>query len=426
MTRSRGPSLLVLLLLSLTFSSCESEVAVPNTLAELSQSSKAEQSRAEKAYKDRSVSDANKAKETAVAIRKKVKELVPEPEKDPAKKAVYDEIMKNCQGAILKATLTEEEHRLSSLVTGWQGKLYEKARGLVIKNAFLASSKAAKQAADKDLKVMPESVQNLANRGAGLLASLGGPAEAAPDLNPDWTKVAKTLEDNAEQQPTSFHLSLALGYTLSVHSKLALIELELVDKTKLSEEEMFRFRFFHGLLLSFNDFPELAALELDALAKAEGQKQISKEALAVLHLVFAAHCFKSLQLQRGERNFTRAMRLWPNNPLSVFVTGEKIAANGDHEKAATSLETVAKNTQAEWLATLLTKRAKTIRDQGGEAPPLVSDSTFLRDVVQGMLDDPKHRTETTSKMAATAKTMKGFTETIFSKIPGLSKLDSKD
>lgn len=362
----------------------------------------------------------------ALAIRIKVKELIPEPDKDPKKKIVYDEIMAACQVTILKATLTEEEHRLNKLVSGWQGKIYVKARTLVIKNAFLASAKAAEQAAERDLKVMPEKVQDLANRGAGLLASLGGPDGEAPSLNPDWAKVAATLKENSEEQPTSFHVSLALGYTLSVHQKLALIELELVDQSKLSADELFRYRFFRGLLLSFNDFPELAALELDALAKAEGQQQISKEALAVLHLALAAHCFKSLQIERGEKNVTRAMRLWPNNPLAVFVTGEKIAANGDHQKAALSLESIAKNTEVEWLANLLSKRARTLRDSGGEAPALVSDSTFLRDVAQGMLDDPSRRTETTKKIADSAKTMKSFTESIFNKILGLAKSDSNE
>ncbi|MDF1666195.1 MAG: hypothetical protein P1V97_30845, partial [Planctomycetota bacterium] len=397
MTQSPWTRFILLSVLCMSLCSCKAEVAVPKSLTKLQASSKLEQARAEKAYKEKSLSEANKAKEMALGIRVMAKLLIPEPDKDPKEKVIFDEIMNCCQQTILKATLTEEEHRLNKLVNGWQGKIYGKARNLVIKNAFLASAKAAEQAAERDLKVMPESVQNLAKRGCGLLASLGGPDGEAPNLNPDWVKVAKTLKDNAEDQPTSFHVSLALGYTLSVHQKLALIELELVDISKLSEDELFRYRFFHGLLLSFNDFPELAALELNELAKAEGQQQISKEALAVLHLALAAHCFKSLQIERGERNLTRAMRLWPNNPLAVFVTGEKLAANGDVEKAAISLETVAKNTKAEWLANLLTKRARTLRDSGGEASALVSDSTFLRDVAQGLLDDPSRRTETTKK-----------------------------
>jgi len=75
------------------------------------------------------------------------------------------------------------------------------------------------------------------------------------------------------------------------------------------------------------------------------------------------------------------MRAWPDNPVCVFLTGERLAADGRYEKAAESLEKQAAGTQYEWLARRLTARARQVRDNKGEAAPLFTDTGFLCDVM---------------------------------------------
>ena len=72
------------------------------------------------------------------------------------------------------------------------------------------------------------------------------------------------------------------------------------------------------------------------------------------------------------------MRIWPDNPVRVFLTGEHLAATGEYEAAADSLESLAEGTANEALATALAERARTLRDDPTAEGRLLTDTTILR------------------------------------------------
>jgi hypothetical protein len=76
----------------------------------------------------------------------------------------------------------------------------------------------------------------------------------------------------------------------------------------------------------------------------------------------------------------RARKAWPDNPVAVFLTGERLGATGEREKAARSLESAVAGTDQEWLARRVAARARELREGTGPAEPLLYDPAFLRDL----------------------------------------------
>ena len=50
--------------------------------------------------------------------------------------------------------------------------------------------------------------------------------------------------------------------------------------------------------------------------------------LGSIHLVAALLYLDSRDYKRADVEIVRAMKVWPNNPVSVFLTGERLAADG--------------------------------------------------------------------------------------------------
>jgi hypothetical protein len=86
----------------------------------------------------------------------------------------------------------------------------------------------------------------------------------------------------------------------------------------------------------------------------------------------------------------------------VFLTGERLAANGEWVKAANSLEAQAAGTGNEWIARQLARRARDLRDGKGNSQAPALDSGFLLEVAI-------HATVQTAKNSAAAKELEQFT-----------------
>jgi hypothetical protein len=132
-----------------------------------------------------------------------------------------------------------------------------------------------------------------------------------------------------------------------------------------------------------NGFPRLAVEqgELAAAAGGEDPKSMGPEWLGMIHFVLAYEHGRQGEWAKADHELVHLMQVWPDNPLAVFLTGEKLAADGQYEQAADSLEKAAAGTQGEWLAKKLAARAREVRDHKGDAKPLFTDTRFLCDVL---------------------------------------------
>ena len=117
------------------------------------------------------------------------------------------------------------------------------------------------------------------------------------------------------------------------------------------------------------------------LVQPDSQSQNGLQLVSCLHGLLAFKAAQNNDLVTMESEIAQSFRAWPVNPLAVFLTGEKLAANGEWEKAADSLEKRAAGTDDEWLAQRLAQRAREFRDGKGSTKSLVVDARFLLQVV---------------------------------------------
>jgi thioredoxin-like negative regulator of GroEL len=99
--------------------------------------------------------------------------------------------------------------------------------------------------------------------------------------------------------------------------------------------------------------------------------------VAIFHGFMACQALQKKDYSQADEEIARGFQTWPNNPLTVFLTGERLAANGEWEKAADSLESQVAGTSDEWIAHQLARRARDLREGKGGSQALALDSGFL-------------------------------------------------
>jgi hypothetical protein len=83
---------------------------------------------------------------------------------------------------------------------------------------------------------------------------------------------------------------------------------------------------------------------------------------------------------QADLELMRVMKIYPDNPLMVYLTGERQVGEGQYEKAEGTLEDLAKLLPPDtdpWLLQHIQDRARYIRDKKGEAEPLFADRKML-------------------------------------------------
>jgi hypothetical protein len=138
-----------------------------------------------------------------------------------------------------------------------------------------------------------------------------------------------------------------------------------------------------GFILRLNGMPESAAdsfLAAGAAPTPEAAQSYGQELQAGIHLAVAASKLMDEDYAGADVEIVRSMKAWPNNPVAVFLTGERLGLMGEREAAAKSLESCMAGTDQEWIAKRLAARARELRDDKGPWEPLIFDSAFLRDI----------------------------------------------
>ena len=376
--RAMGSVVLSLLLLL----GCQKSEPAPQTLGEAKEAAAKARDEAKTGREAGDTEAAAAAAERAHKAGAAAKDLLPDGASSD-QNALYAEAAEAAKNAKRWADLAEEDARLAELVSSWKAKSYRGLRGSVIKGAFTALELAARQAKASDLSSLGDPVKTAALAAADL-GSLATDRPNKPDGSPDWEGIAADMDAIGSSPPPGLSAIFALGFLLSGRNQLALYEIEMVGaKVPRTPDEKSAYHVLRGVTLSMNGLPNLGAEQMEQAAAAADRdpKAVGPKWLAVVHMVLAWNYISQRELKKADLEIVRAMQAWPDNPISVFLTGERFAADGQYEEAADSLAKATKGTKHEWLSKKLASRAREVRDKKGAAEPLFFDTGFMCNVM---------------------------------------------
>jgi hypothetical protein len=235
--------------------------------------------------------------------------------------------------------------------------------------------------------------------------------------------VAEDLRRWSTNPPVEFRAVLALSFVLMGSRDFALAEFETVEASQLTNANARQI--YHGgrgLLYAMQGWNRLATPEVEAYAheaKLSENPVSGPQLLAVFHAYLAWQAFEQREFARMDAEIAQSLRVWPDNPVAVFLTGEKLAANGEWEQAADSLEAQVAGTENEWLARRFAQRARDLRDGKGSAKALVLDSRFLAEVTAHYAMKAAGNSAAGKKVGEAVDTAKTFGQGLLQKIPML-------
>jgi len=372
------PVLLVVLMVG-----CSRREPAPKTVGEAKTFATKARDEAQAARGAKSPKEAAKAAERARKMSDLARTFILRPGTTAADNVTAAETFAAARDAGRFADLAEEDKRLAGEVSSLKARAYRTARGVAIKAVFTSLGLAARQAQSGGASSLSGPMKDAALTAAAVAGECSGRADL-PDGTPDWAGIASDMNALSSNPPAKLNVVLFIGSLLLSQNRLALYEMETVDPQLLvTPEEKSLFHLLRGVALSMNGFPKLGVEQGELAAAVGGQdpKSFGPEWLSLVHLVLASEYLCQNEGRKADLEVVRAMQVWPDNPLAVFLTGEKLAADGQYEQAAESLEKAATGTQYEWLAKKLSARAREVRDRKGDAKPLFTDIGFLCDVM---------------------------------------------
>lgn len=304
------------------------------------------------------------------------------------------------------AMITAEEAEIASRMSGIKAKAYRSGRKAALTGTFLALALAAEQEAKGG--EVGRATHESAMIGADLSERFAGRANPTAD----WTGVSTDLRSLVEQDPAGLATYLACVLVLTRQDGLALIEIDRVDPKSLKDPgQILVDCILRGIILRLNGFPESAGetfMTAGLAATPEAAKGFGQELQAGIHLLLAADHIQKKEYEIADIEIVRAMKAWPDNPVAVFLTGERLAATGEREAAARSLEASVAGTDQEWIAKRVAARARELRDGQGPAEPLIYDSGILRDVALWFIWQAAKTSPTARKLQKAVDSARGF------------------
>ena len=283
------------------------------------------------------------------------------------------------------AELAEEEQSLAEKTGSLKLKAYRAARGPALKIVFSGLALAAERAGP-GYDSLSEREKDFADLAKSLAEWLADDLKR-PSGKPDWPAIAARMKSCGDNPPPRVGMLLAVAYALMAFDDLALAEADLLKPEMFTDpQEKLGCRFVRGFVLQARGMPRLASRELDAITGPEADKEGlsgKPEFMAGAHLLLAYMAAQERDYRRADIEIMRATKIWPNNPVGVFLTGEVMVAEGRYEKAATTMEDAFREAGVDVdpeLIQFVQKRAREIRDKKGEAEPLFADKRFLSEL----------------------------------------------
>ncbi len=317
------------------------------------------------------------------------------------------------------AELADEEQQLAEALDSWKATGYRTARVVGNQATWRGLAFAADQAGKNDLKSLPESVQESAELAADMSNRFSG-RERLPDGEPDWPGISADLNSYATKIPTGFAQFVAAALLLTGQKDFALYEIHLAAETDLkTDQDKQYFHLLRGVIYSMHDWQHLAVIEIGKISTKPGQTESDEQFLAAVHFVLAYFRLEDKDYEGADREIVRAMQIWPNNPVSVFLTGEQLAASGEYEAAAKSLEQAAQGEKHEWLAKKIADRARQLRDEKAEGQTLLHDRAFMTEVVLNYVWIAAKESEPAARVKETLDSARAFGSRMIDNLPGV-------
>jgi hypothetical protein len=258
---------------------------------------------------------------------------------------------------------------------------------------------------------------------ARTLAEVVEGRSASSNTAPDWAGIAANLRAWGTNPPPSLGMVLALGFTAAGMTDFALCEIESVDPSNLSATN--RLSWYHlerGGLLALQGWDRSAARELEqALALTpQGWNGLgTAQATAIFHFWLADHALQRGHHQQAEIEIDQARKSWPDSPLVALLAGEKLAANGQWERAADLLEVQAATVTNTWFAQRMSVRARELREGRGKASSLFSNPGFIVELASQVIGEKMAESAAKERIQQFLSGAKAFGERVAEKLPGI-------
>ena len=393
---------------------------LPSTLPELQVVAAAERDQAVKARQDREPKVARKhadrALQAADAADALLAKAAPPPAKaPPADQQQADAVRAAALAAQVAAEFAREEYERADIVDGLIAKAYRGARSLALASSFHAMAAAADQAAKGRLEDLPEAVRKTALSAAQSSAQYSGRAPL-PNGQPDWPGVRDDCTGMAAHPPPSIAYSLAVAFSIIGKGDLAVIEVE--NACTGADSAQPPCRFVRCFVYSLHSWGRLAGEEARLLADPQFGNDLGPQLASGAHVLFAVLLMKDKNYPAADRELVAAARLWPDNPITEYLTGERLAADGRTSEAAASLEKTAKGSGNEWLATKVAARAKAIRDGRNSDQALFYDPAFMTEVLLHFGAQAAKQSPAAKAVFEKLAAAREVAEHVLSKVPG--------
>ena len=397
------------------------QAELPETIAELRDVAVQSRDDAKAARAAKTPVEASTAADRAEAAVKKATALLAEAtEPRPADEAAKKEATLAARDARRHARLADEDRKLADMLTGWKARTYRSGRLLAFPAACIGLAAAADQAAKTDPDELPDAVRKSAETAAGLAGQYAR-RKPLPNGQPDWPAVAGDLRGVASKPPPEMALGLAAAFLVTRKKEFALYEIEMIDPdAERTRDQRLHYHLLRGFIYSVNGLPLLAGEEINKAPGLNSKEDPSygPQLLAGVNLLLAYIHIEAKDYEAADREIVRAMQAWPDNPIAVFLTGEKLAATGEYEKAALSLENSAKGTDNEWLAEKIARRARELRDNPGKSETLIHDDGFLCDIAIHYVARAARDSDAARSLQNSIESAKELSRKVVQQLPG--------
>ena len=324
--------------------------------------------------------DAKRAMAASRRATKLLRKLEKQAETDEVAKRLVGEVRLAVVDAQKQAELVDEQRQLREALAGLKARAYRASRDIALQGLLSAAALGADQMALHGTNVL----QNQPELQLAVMR-LTTLTEEFPELElagmTNLTNVAAILRIWATNPPPETGVVLALAFAGTGQADLAVTELDMVGTNVMASPNSAML--VHGtraMVYVARGWNRLAAVEVEQLAALAPESDYdikSDDAVILLRVLMVGDAVHQQDWQKLDELVAECIKIAPNHPMVVYLTGERLAANGDWEKAAESMEAQARNAEEMWVAEKLSRRARELRDGRGDQNRFVDSKLFL-------------------------------------------------
>jgi tetratricopeptide (TPR) repeat protein len=369
---------------------------------------------------------ARKASDRAAKALKIVEKAAADNPADTAAAESLAAVKAAARAADYAAGLAEEEKDYAAKLGSFKARTYRLGRTAAIKAVFTSLALAADAAGSPSAASVPQEVKDVAQVAFEMA---GGPK--LPNGSPDWATVSGTMSGYASQPPAELPALLTIAMVAMGRNEFALYEADTVvaapGATAYDQAMLIALRTF---VLRINGYPKMASrLASQVPEGSDNAADLSKpEVQGIFCLLRAALAAMDKDYEQADIQLVQAMKVYPNNIVAVYLTGEVQVGEGQYEKAAGTMDDLIKSLPPDspaWLLERVRDRARYLRDKKGEPEPLFTDKKFLTELVLQAIWESAKKSEEGRKVQAQIEKARAFGGQFLKYLPGGGKDEEK-